>query len=175
VPKPAPQQGVVAKSGQGSSGPGAWLILGAIVGVAALAALGAYALRTRRRARLGPDELADAELRELTGILRRLGKPPPPGTTLRGARDLLQRSAGPAAARYATELETHRYRDPAAAPPSMTERRALRRALISAVGLRTALMALPPGGPAPSRRTARAGRRTSGAHPRGPGPTVAPG
>jgi transglutaminase-like putative cysteine protease len=177
VPKPAPQQGVVAKSGQGSSGPGTWVILGAVVGVAALAALGAYALRARRRARLGRDELADAELRELARVLRRLGKPLPPGTTLRSARDLLQRSAGPAAARYATELETHRYRDPTAAPPSMTERRALRRALISAVGLRTALLALPPGGPAPSRHRARAGRRTSGAHPRGPahGPTVAPG
>jgi transglutaminase-like putative cysteine protease len=177
VPKPAPQQGLLAKSGRDSSGPGAWVILGAVVGVAALAALGLYALRARRRARLGPDELAEAELQELARVLRRLRKPLPPGATLRSARDLLQRSAGPAAARYATELETRRYRDPTAAPPSMTERRALRRALISAVGLRTALLVLPPGGPAPSRRKARGGRRTTGAHPRGPaaGQTVAPG
>ena len=177
VPKPAPQQSLVANSGQDSSGPSAWVILGAVVGVVALAALGLYTLRARRRARLGADELAEAELQELARVLRRLRKPLPPGATLRSARDLLQRSAGPAAARYATELETRRYRDPAAAPPSMTERRALRRALISAVGLRTALLVLPPGGPAPSRRRARGGRRTSGAHPRGPaaGPTAAPG
>jgi transglutaminase-like putative cysteine protease len=177
VPKPAPQQGLLAKSGQDSSGPGAWVILGAVVGVVALAALGLYALRARRRARLGPDELAEAELQELARVLPRLRKPLPAGATLRSARDLLQRSAGPAGARYATELETRRYRDPTASPPSMTERRALRRALISAVGLRTALLVLPPGGPAPSRRKARGGRRTTGAHPRGPaaGQTVAPG
>jgi transglutaminase-like putative cysteine protease len=177
VPAPAPQKGVAAHSGGSSSGPGAAEILGIGAGVVALAALAAYGFRARRRSRLGPDELADAELRELARVLGKLGAPVPPGTTLRGARNLLQRFAGPAAARYATELEAHRYRDPTAAPPGVAERRALRRALLSAAGLRTALSALPPGGPA-TRRRARADRMTSGArpaHPRGAGPSAAPG
>jgi transglutaminase-like putative cysteine protease len=160
VPKPAPQQGVAAKSGQDSSGPGTWVILAVGLGVVAIAALGLYALRARRRARLGPDELAYAELRELARALGKLGTPLPPGATLRDARGLLQRSAGPPGVRYATELEAYRYRDPTAAPPGVAERRALRRALLSAAGLRSALSALPPGGPAIPRR-ARAGQMTS--------------
>jgi protein-glutamine gamma-glutamyltransferase len=177
VPAPTPQSSVSGESG-GSSGPGTAAMLGIGAGVLALAALGAYAFRARRRSRLEPDDLADAELRELARVLGKLGAPPPPGTTLRGARDLLQRFAGPAAARYATELEAHRYRDPTAAPPGVAERRALRRALLSAAGLRTALSALPPGGPASPRR-ARAGRTTSRSgrrlDPPSAGPSAAPG
>jgi hypothetical protein len=141
--------------------------------------LGAYALRARRRARLEPDELADAEVRELARALSKLGSPLPPGTTLRRARELLERFAGPAAAHYAVRLEARRYRDPSAAPPGVAERRALRRALLGAAGLRSALrvlLAVPPGGPA-TRHRARADRRATGAPPRRPSadPTVVAG
>jgi transglutaminase-like putative cysteine protease len=178
VPKPAPERGAAAKSTQDSSGPGTWVILAAGLGVVALAALGMYALRARRRARLGPDELADAELREFARALGKLGTPLPPGATLRDAGGLLQRSAGPPGARYATDLEAYRYRDPTSAPPGVAERRALRRALLRRAGLRTALLALPPGGPAIPRRaradrmTSRLGRRSD---PPNAGPSVAPG
>ena len=179
VPAPAPQSGVSVSSGQDSSGQGAAVALGAGAGVLALLGLGAYALRARRRARLEPDELADAEVRELARALAKLGSPLPPGTTLRLARELLERFAGPAAAHYAARLEARRYRDPSAAPPGVAERRALRRALLGAAGLRSALrvlLAVPPGGPAPRHR-ARADRRATGAHPRRPSadPTVAAG
>jgi protein-glutamine gamma-glutamyltransferase len=181
VPAPSPQAGASAKSGGGSSGPGALTVLGAGAGAIALAALAAYVERARRRARLAPDELAEAELRELERALAKLGSPLQPGTTLRGARNQLQRLAGPGAApRYVAGLEAHRYRDPGAAPPGAAERRALRRALISAPrsgSTLRALLAFPPGGPV-SRRKARADRTTSrSAPPRRPsaGPSAAPG
>ena len=177
LPVPAPQPGVSAETGGGSSGSGIAAMLGAGAGVVTLAALAAYALRARRRARLEPDELAEAELRELERALAKLGSPLSPGTTLRGAQRQLARLAGPAAARYAAGLEARRYRDPNAAPPGVGERRQLRRALRKASGPRSALRALPPGGPA-IRRTARAGRTTSPSRPRrrpSAGPSAAPG
>ncbi len=181
LPIPAPQGGISVDSGGGSSGPGAAEVLGLGFAVLGLVALAAYAMRARRRARLAPDELADLELRELDRALARLGEPLPPGTTLRAAQDLLDGFAGPAAARYAAGLEARRYRDPGAAPPDIAERRALRRALLRAVGARSALRvlsAIPPGGPV-NRRRARAGRTTiHSARPQGPpsaGPSAAPG
>jgi hypothetical protein len=177
VPKPQPQQGVVAGSDQGSSRPGAGIILGAVTAAIALFALGAYGLRARRRSRLSPDELADAELRELERGLTKIGYQLKPGTTLRGARNRLQRLAGPAAARYADALEAHRYRDPGAAPPGTSERRELRRALISSPRGSTllVLLAFPPGGPAVRRRKARGDRRTRQGRPASGGASVAPG
>jgi transglutaminase-like putative cysteine protease len=176
VPAPVRQKGPSADAGGGSSGPGAAEVLGLGAAAVALMAFAAYGLRARRRSQLDPDELADWELRELDGALARLGSPLPPGTTLRGARELLDDLAGPAAARYAAGLEARRYRDPAAAPPSIAERRALRRALLQAVGPGSALrvlLAIPPGGPV-SRRRARAGRRTSRpSRPPSAGPSVA--
>ena len=187
VPAPVRQSGGAGSSGGTSSGPGMLAVIGGGAGVIVLAALGAYALRVRRRGRLSPDELAESELLELERAVARLDEPLPPGTTLRGAQKLLGRFAGPEAVRYAAALEAHRYRDPDAAPPGVAERRALRRALLSAATPRSTLagpgtalrvlLAVPPGGPAPSRRRARAGRMTSGAHPRGPvgGPTAESG
>jgi protein-glutamine gamma-glutamyltransferase len=180
----APTPGVGAPVGGGgdSSGLGAGLVLGSTAAIVALAALAAYGFRAARRARLAPEELAAGELRELERGLAKLGSPLPPGTTLRGTRDRLQRLTGPGAApRYATGLELHRYRDPDAAPPSVSERRALRRALIGAPRTGSALrvlLAFPPGGPALSRRKGRADRTTSrSARPQDPpsgGLTVAP-
>jgi protein-glutamine gamma-glutamyltransferase len=178
---PSPQPGAAVDPGGGSSGPPTMAIVGIWAGALGLGGLGVYTIRARRRARLEADELADAELRELDRALARLGSPLAPGTTLRGAQKLLDRLAGPAGARYAEGLATRRYRHPSAAPPGVSERRALRRALIKAGGpgsARRVLRALPPGGPAIPRR-ARAGRTTSLlARPQGPpsaGPTAAPG
>jgi transglutaminase-like putative cysteine protease len=164
VPAPVRQRGGSLDAGGGSSGPGPAEVLGLGVAALVLVGFGTYGLRARRRTRLEPDELADLELRELDRALTRLGQPLPPGTTLRGARELLDDFAGPAAARYAAGLEARRYCNPGADPPSLAERRALRRALLRALGTRSAprvLLALPPGGPLPSRRRARADRRTS--------------
>ena len=176
APAPVRQKGSPIDPAGGSSGPGAAEVLGLGAAVVALLSLAAYGLRARRRTRLLPDELADLELRELDRALARLGEPLPPGTTLRGAQDLLDGFAGPAAARYAARLEARRYRDPGAAPPDIAERRALRRALLRAVGARSALRvlsAIPPGGPV-SRRKARAGRMTSRpSRPPSAGPSVA--
>jgi hypothetical protein len=182
VPTPQRHRGLPTDLSPQSSGPPVGrILLGALL-VVALIALGGYALRARRRSRLDPDELADAELRELEQALAKLGAPLPPGTTLRRAKKQLQRLAGPGAAtRYAEALETHRYRDPDSAPPSASDRRALRRALMKAPRTGSTLrvwLALPPGGPVPSRRKGRAGWRTSrSARPRrgGAGPSAAPG
>jgi protein-glutamine gamma-glutamyltransferase len=181
VPKPAPQHAISTGGGGGSSGPRVGVILGAGAGLVALGGLAAYVERARRRARLGPRELADAELRELRRALAKLGSPLPPGATLRAARNQLQRLAGPGAApRYAEALEAQRYRDPSTAPPGTSDRRAVRRALIRAPQSGSALrvlLAFPPGGPA-TRRRERADRRTSRSAPRrrpSAGPSAAPG
>jgi transglutaminase-like putative cysteine protease len=178
VPDPVRQKGAAANAGGGSSGPGPGEVLGLGTAAVVLVGLGAYGIRARRRSQLAPDELADRELRELDRALATLGEPLPPGTTLRGARELLDKFAGPAAARYTAGLEARRYRDPGAAPPSVAERRALRHALLRAMGPGSALRvfrAVPPGGPV-SRRRARAGRRTNRPS-RAPsaGPNAAPG
>jgi protein-glutamine gamma-glutamyltransferase len=177
LPVPAPQPGVSAETGGGSSGSGIAAMLGAGAGAVALAALGAYAFRARRRSRFEPDELAEAELRELDRALAKLGSPLAPGTTLRGAQKELARLAGPTAARYAAGLEARRYRDPSADPPGVGERRQLRRAVRKAAGPRSALLALPPGGPA-IRRTAGVDRKSSpsrAGRPPSAGPSAAPG
>jgi transglutaminase-like putative cysteine protease len=168
VPKPTPQQGVAVKSGEGSSGTDTAAVFGVGAGVVTLAALLTYGFRVRRRSRFSPDELAAGELRELERALAKLGSPLPPGATLHRAQDLLRKLAGPDAASYASDLENRRYRDPGAAPPRVSERRALRRAMLRAAGPRatlTVLRALPPGGP--SVRRARADRRTRPAPPSG--------
>ena len=133
TPKPAPQQGAIAKSGQGSSGP-------------ARGRSSEPSSRSRGLPRSAPTPSAldagpgwDPTIWPTPSCGAR---PRPPqaqeaaaarGDAARRRRTCCSGSAGPAAARYATELETRRYRDPAAPPPSMSERRALRRALISAV------------------------------------------
>ncbi len=146
----------------GGSGPSPWILLGAVVGALALAALAAYGWRAWRRDRLEPDRLAAAELAELDRALERIGRPLPPGATLRRAEELLERLTGPAAAGYAAKLGDRRYRHPDAAPPDLHERRALRRALLRTSGRRSllrVLAAIPPGGPSP--RTGRARSSTA--------------
>jgi transglutaminase-like putative cysteine protease len=161
---PATQQAVGGVQGPGGhdSGPGATTVLAAGAGAAALAALGAYAIRRRRRSRMEPEDLAAAELRELDRALERLGSPLPRGATLLRAEASLEELAGSPAAGYAAILRDRRYRHPSADPPGVSERRALRTALLRAAGRRSALrvlLALPPGGPTP--RTGRGNPRTS--------------
>ncbi len=151
-------QGPSAKS----PGPNLLIPLAALAGALVLFALAAYAWRRRRRAHLDPDRLAAAELGELDRALERIGSPLPPGATLLEAEGLLDRFAGPDAARYAALLRDERYGSPGSPPPGVDERRALRRALARAAGRRSllrVLRAIPPGGPSP--RTGRAASRTT--------------
>jgi protein-glutamine gamma-glutamyltransferase len=163
APTPKATAGAAGPQSAPASGPAMLPLVGFGAAAAALAAFAVYGYRSRRRGRLAPDALADAELRELDRALAGLGSPLPPGTTLLRAEDRLARFAGPAAADYAARLRTRRYRDPGADPPGVTERRALRQALLRAAGWRSALrllLAISPGGPAIQRR-ARAGSTTS--------------
>jgi transglutaminase-like putative cysteine protease len=149
---PATQPSVAGPRGPGgrASGPGAATLLAGGAAALALVAAAAYAVRRRRRSRMDPDQLAGAELRELDRALERLGAPLPPGATLLRAEGELEELAGGPAASYAAALRDRRYRRPDSDPPSIEERRALRRALLRAAGWRSILQvarALPPGGP----------------------------
>jgi protein-glutamine gamma-glutamyltransferase len=149
-PTPKQTAGGAGGPGHGGAGPSPVTVLAGVVAALTLGALGAYALRRRRRDRLDPDELAGAELQELDRALERLGSALPPGTTLLRAQGLLERYAGAPAADYARRLRDRRYRHPDAEPPGIGERRALRRALLGAAGRRSALrvlLSIPPGGP----------------------------
>jgi protein-glutamine gamma-glutamyltransferase len=161
--KPQPQETTGSGgSGRDDSGPESLVVLGATLAALALAAAGAYGLRRHRRRLMGPGQLAAAELGELERALARIGTPLSPGTTLLRVETELDALAGTDAAAYAARLRNHRYREAAVAPPGISERRALRRALLAMAGWRSGLrvlLAVPPGGPSP--RTGRGGPRTS--------------
>lgn len=123
-----------------------WWILPAAL--ALILVLGLAGWRVRRvlaeRRLLAPDERAVEELRAtLLGMGARTDR----GLTLSAAERLLERRAGPEAARYATRLREYRYGLPGASLPGPHERRALRRALARAArpfGTLKALRAVPP-------------------------------
>jgi hypothetical protein len=150
APKPTP---ITSAPGGGGSGPEGAVMLGGAAGAVTLAALVAsagYSLRRRRRARLDPGELVDAELGELAGALERLGSPLPPGATLLHTERRLERLAGEPGAAYAAKLREWLYRRPDQPPPDARDRRALRRALFRTGGRRSVIRvvrAIPPGGP----------------------------
>jgi transglutaminase-like putative cysteine protease len=161
APTPKQSAGVSQAQASHESGPGALLVLAAVVAALTLGALGAYGLRLRRRHRMDADRLTGAQVAELDRALARIGHPLPPGATLLTAEVLLEGFAGAPAADYAAALLDRRYRRPGASPPGVRERRALRRALLRASGLRSALRvlaAVPPGGPSP--RTGHGDPRT---------------
>jgi protein-glutamine gamma-glutamyltransferase len=136
--------------GSDRSGAEQLLVMVGLAGGLALLMVGAYVSRRIGTRRLDPDRLADSELRELAGILSRLGRPLGPGSTLLRAEDRLAELAGPPAAAYAARLRERRYRRPELPPPTLAERRSLRRALLGANGPRAllrVLRAMPPGGP----------------------------
>lgn len=98
-------------------------------------------LRGRAWAALSP---MDRAIAELEAALRRSGRPPAPGTTLRQLEHRLGGSAEASA--YLRALRTGRYAA-AAVPPTREQRRALRRELAQGLGLPgrlRALIALPP-------------------------------
>jgi hypothetical protein len=116
----------------------------ALVGLAAIAAVGLVAGRWRRRRRLGNLPPLERALAELEAALRRAGRPVTTGTTLRQ----LERSLGASAeaTAYLRALSASRY-GPAPRAPTAAERRALRRALsqgLGVIGRLRAFWALPP-------------------------------
>jgi hypothetical protein len=136
-------------SGSQGSGSRAWaLAVGAVLLL--LAAGGAVAARAARRGRRGaPRDAAEAQLRELAAALPRLGWTLPGGTTLLALERRLARAAGPRSARYVAGLRGHRFA-PDGQPPGGDQRRAVRRELTAAGGLRARLLGyvvIPPWGP----------------------------
>ena len=135
---------------QGSEALGAGTVALALL-VLLLGAAGALvALRVRRTRGLTPVERSEAGLRELERALPRLGWRLAPGSTLLELERRLRSAAGPTAAGYVAGLREGRFSSRAAAPPAAEQRRALRRELTAAGGLRARLrgfLALPPGGP----------------------------
>jgi protein-glutamine gamma-glutamyltransferase len=138
-----------APAAETDAGLSPWLLLPLIL----LAGAGLVALRlVRRGRRLGPAQMAEAQLAELGRALPRLGWDVPAGTTLLGLERRLGRVAGPSAARYAAALRANRYDPSSPAAPSLRDRRQLRRDLTARGGPRARLLGLftiPPGGPRP--------------------------
>jgi transglutaminase-like putative cysteine protease len=116
----------------------------ALIGLAVLGALLALVAWLRARARRGAISSLDRAVAELEAALRRAGRPLPTGTTLRQLE--LRLGAPPEATAYLRALSASRY-GPASTPPTLAQRKALRRALAQGLGpagkLR-ALWALPP-------------------------------
>jgi transglutaminase-like putative cysteine protease len=117
-----------------------WLAGGG--GLAALALLGVgLTLRRRDRGVRGPH---DAWLSELERALRRVGRAPRPGTTLRQIEERLSGSSDAAA--YVAAVRAQRY-GAAADPPTHRQRSGLRRELrrgLGPIGALRAWWALPP-------------------------------
>ena len=137
------------RAGRRSSGSLAIPLALALAAALAAALLGG-SLRARSH-RAGAARAGDGEeaVRELARALPRLGLPIPPGITLRELEDVLDRSYGPAAARYARLLSERRYAPEAdLRRPTARDRRRLRSALWAGRGARRrlrVLLALPPG------------------------------
>jgi transglutaminase-like putative cysteine protease len=111
-----------------------------------LALVGAAVLALVRRRQLRGLTGSERALVELEAALRRAGRPQPTGTTLRQLERVLGTS--PDAVGYLRALSAARY-GPSPAPPTRAQRRGLRRALASGLGVRgvvRAWWALPPRG-----------------------------
>jgi hypothetical protein len=129
-----------------------WPAIAVAVAAAACAPLLIFLRRSLRRRSMPSQALVEAQALELGSAAERLGRPLVAGTTLRALERRLRGAAGPRAAAYAARLRECRYGGGSAAPPSAGERRAVRRALVSGLGLRGRLrgwLAMPPGGPVP--------------------------
>jgi protein-glutamine gamma-glutamyltransferase len=147
--------GSATEAGLGDDGVGPWGVIGlAALGVGALALAGGSALALRRREALRRGELAEAQVRELTGALERLGWPLPRRLTLREVEHRFAAGGRTPVARYAAGLREHRFAAGDHGPPGPSARRALRRSLAAGGGLFRRLRAailIPPGGPRSSR------------------------
>jgi hypothetical protein len=125
----------------GSGGPSIWLLAGGGVLLAAAITLAVLIVRRRREfASLGPE----AAVAELERALRRSGRSPAAGLTLRRLEHSLR--TAPDAAAYVGSIRAARFGH-GAPPPTRAQRRALRHELASGLGLRGRLRsfwALPP-------------------------------
>jgi transglutaminase-like putative cysteine protease len=140
-------------AGQGDDGrvPAGALPL-ALATLALLAGLALLGREARLRARLAPEEVVDAQVRELERALPRLGWRFPAGTTLLALERRLARAAGPGAAGYVARLRAYRFSPAQPNAPGRGDRRALRRDLTSSGGPLARLrgyLAVPPVGPRP--------------------------
>ena len=144
-----------AAAGLGGDDGGPWGVIGlAVVAVGALAVAGGSAVAVRRREALRRGELAEAQIRELTGALERLGWPLPQRLTLRELEHRFAAGGRAPVAHYAAGLREHRFAAADGGPPGPGARRALRRSLAGGGGLLRRLRAailIPPGGPRSSR------------------------
>ncbi len=159
-PNAEPQsEPVKARPGEAekTGGQWAWAAPAALLAVllAAVGSVGARAILHRRRPRA---VAAALQLSELATALDRLGWRTGGGRTLLELERRLRIARKPAAADYVVALRARRYADPDRPPPTLGERRAMRRELSAARGpgrrLR-GLLAIPPGGPRRPGRGAR--------------------
>ncbi len=146
-PLPLDQQLAGANSGGGPP----WALIVAVV-ACALATLAVAALvhRRRRFLALSSAESAVVQARELGDLVRRLELDHPDGMTLLALERRLRTIAGPAAADYARALRLARFGRDEARPPTLRDRRDLRRSLFGQGGQRrflSGIVALPPGAP----------------------------
>ena len=151
APLPLDQRLAGGEGGGGGGGGPPW----ALIAVAAACGLGALAVvaQVRRRRRFGaltPAESAAVQARELASLVRRLELDDRDGVTLLALERRLQTIAGPAAADYARALRRARFGRDEAKPPTLRDRRELRRSLFGHGGQRrflAGIIALPPGAP----------------------------
>jgi hypothetical protein len=126
------------------------MLLMGTTGLLALAPIALIALRRRRFGTLAPAAAAAAQARELRSALPRLGLEVPPGSTLLELERQVGGDLRPRTAAYLAHLRTARFEPGRPSPPTLAQRRDLRRELGTRSRLR-ALLALPPGGPSPDR------------------------
>jgi transglutaminase-like putative cysteine protease len=146
-PAPAPD---TARAAGGDGGAPIWLAPVLAAPFLVLAALAVRtALRIRRVRSLAPEELAEAQLRELRQAIGRLRQPLPPRTTLVDLERRMRSSRRRAVAGYVARLRSARFAG-RGGPANAGERNAVRRELAAGRGLRgrvMGLLAFPPGGP----------------------------
>jgi protein-glutamine gamma-glutamyltransferase len=146
---PAPAPDAAAGRGAGSSGGGSPWWVAAVLAVLLAAAALPPALRRRRWRTLPAPLRVEGQLQELEAALGRLGHRVPAGTTLHELERRLGRGR-PRSVAYAGRLRAARFEPGTPPPPSLSERRRLRRELSLGSGawarLR-GLLAFPPGAP----------------------------
>ena len=146
-PIPLDQRRPQAVAGGGTP----WLAIAAVLGVAIAAAWGVSVARRRRGfLALPPDEGARAQARELGALVGHLGLDRSAGVTLLDLERRLATIAGPAAGAYPRALRLARFAPDGDGPPTLRDRRDLRRALYGKGRSRrwlAGIRAIPPGAP----------------------------
>jgi transglutaminase-like putative cysteine protease len=151
-PAPSPGRSAGTSESASSSDSGEiWTIVLAGFGILGVGMAIPSAARARRYRLLSAAEAADAQLHELRTGLGRLDLPVGPRETLLSLEGRLRRRLGPATATYVAKLRKGRFERGDLAPPTMAERRAVRRELRSSRwgsnGRLRVAFAFPLGGP----------------------------